>query len=409
MRKIELLAPAGNFEKLEIALAYGADAIYMGGKRFGLRAFSGNFDDEELKEAVRIVHSHGKKAYITVNIFPHNSDLVNLEEYVNYLVSIEADAVIVSDPGIFSIVKKVAPKLEVHISTQANTTNWAATKFWKELGAERVVLARELSFAEIKEISQNVDVELEAFVHGAMCISYSGRCLLSNYLTSRDANRGACTQACRWKYNLVEEKRPGQYIPVYEDDKGTYIFNSKDLCMIEHIPDLMKSGITSFKIEGRMKSTHYVATIVKVYREAIDNYLKNPDNFVVQEHWWDELHKVSHRPYTTGFYYNKTTEEDQIYSGASSVSTHDFIGIVKEYYPETKTALVEQRNNMRIGEQIEIFMPKGKNFIQSITSMINAEGESIEVAPHPLQLVTMPMEQPVLPMAMLRRKIVADE
>lgn len=409
MKKPELLAPAGNLEKLKMALMYGADAVYMGGKAFGLRAFSDNFEDIELKQGINFAHSLGKKAYITINIFPHNEDLPDLPDYIKSVVAMGADAIIVSDLGVFRIAREVAPTLPVHISTQANSVNWSTVKFWQELGASRVVLARELSLDDIKLIRDKVDIELEAFIHGAMCISYSGRCLISNYLTGRDANRGQCAQPCRWKYHLVEESRPGVYLPVTEDERGTYIFNSKDLCLINHLPELIDSGLNSFKIEGRMKSVHYVATVVKVYREAIDSYCTSPDTFHIKQEWLDELQKVSHREYTTGFYFNKTNENDQIYTSSSYTQTHDFIGLVKEYNRETRMAVVEQRNNMKVGEEIEITQPGEEPFIQKISQMFDAEGSSIEVAPHPQQIVAMPMAKPVKPYAMLRRPEIRRE
>ena len=403
MKKPELLAPAGNLEKLKMALIYGADAVYMGGKAFGLRAFSDNFEQDDMRQGIAYAHSLGKKAYITINIFPHNDDLAALPDYISDVAAMAADAIIVSDPGVYRIARQTAPGLPIHISTQANCTNWAAAQFWQELGAARLVLARELSLREISLIRQKVDIELEAFVHGAMCMSYSGRCLISNYLTGRDANRGECAQPCRWKYHLMEESRPGVYLPVTEDDRGTYIFNSKDLCLLQHLPELVDSGLSSFKIEGRMKSVHYVATVVKVYREAIDCYASSPASFKVRESWLDELQKVSHREYTTGFYFNKTSAQDQIYTSSSYMQTHDFVGLVKEYDPISGRALIEQRNNIKAGEEIEIMQPGGENFRQRIRDMVNADGMPIDVAPHPQQLVTMPVNRPVVPYSMLRR------
>lgn len=398
----ELLAPAGNLEKLKMALLYGADAVYMGGKAFSLRAFGDNFDETELEQGIAFAHKLNKKAYVTINIFPHNDDLSALPAYIHYLAEIGADAIIVSDLGVFRIARQVAPALPVHISTQANTTNWSTVQFWQELGAARVVLARELSWADIKLIRQKSHIELEAFIHGAMCVSYSGRCLLSNYLTGRDANRGECAQPCRWKYQLMEESRPGVYLPVVEDERGTYIFNSKDLCLIRHIPELIDSGLHSFKIEGRMKSVHYVATVVKVYREALDSYMSSTP-FTVKQQWLDELQKVSHREYTTGFYFNKTTREDQIYTSSSYIQTHNFVGLVREYDPATNMAVVEQRNNMKVGETIEIMQPGAANFAQTISQMFDDQGNAITVAPHPQQIVKLRMTQPVVPYAMLRR------
>lgn len=405
MKTPELLAPAGNLEKLKMALIYGADAVYMGGKAFGLRAFGGNFDDNELREGVSFAHSLNKKAYVTVNIFPHNDDLVDLPDYIKYLAEISVDAAIVSDLGVFRLFRNIAPDIELHVSTQANNVNWSSVLAWQELGASRVVLARELSFREIARIRSQTQVELEAFVHGAMCISYSGRCLLSNYFTERDANRGACSQPCRWKYALVEEKRPGQYFPVEEDERGTYIFNSKDLCLVPHIPELVEAGVNSLKIEGRMKSVHYVATVAKVYREALDYFAADPDRFVMQPEWLEELNKVSHREYTTGFYFNKTTSDDQIYGSSSYTQTHDFIGLIKEYQPEKQMAVLEQRNHMKVGDEIEIAQPGQRNFTQRIERMYDAEGNEIMSAPHPQQIVAIPVREPVLPYGMLRRRI----
>ncbi|MBP2625535.1 MAG: peptidase [Firmicutes bacterium] len=405
MNKPELLAPAGNLEKLKMALLYGADAVFMGGKAFGLRAFSDNFDDDQLKEGIDFAHSLQKKAYVTVNIFPHNEDLLALPDYIKFLYDSQADAVIVSDLGVYRIVREVAPKLPIHISTQANNTNWSSVLCWQELGASRVVLARELSLADIGVIRRKVNIELEAFVHGAMCISYSGRCLMSNYFTDRDANRGQCAQPCRWKFNLVEEKRPGEYYPVLEDDRGTYIFNSKDLCLLPHIPELINSGLDSFKIEGRMKSVHYVASVVKVYREAIDAYMTDPENFSIKVEWLEELQKISHRAYTTGFYFNNTTQHDQIYGSSSYEQTHDFIGLVKSYDASTRMAVVEQRNNMKVGQKIEIMQPQQPNFSQEIAEIFDIDGNPISVAPHPQQLLMMRMNKPVREFAMLRRRV----
>lgn len=405
MKKPELLAPAGNLEKLKMALLYGADAVFMGGKAFGLRAFSDNFDEDQLKEGIDFAHSLQKKAYVTVNIFPHNDDLLALPDYIKFLYENHADAVIVSDLGVYRIVREVAPKLPIHISTQANNTNWSSVLCWQELGASRVVLARELSLTEIDVIRRKVNIELEAFVHGAMCISYSGRCLMSNYFTDRDANRGQCAQSCRWKFHVVEEKRPGEYFPVMEDERGTYIFNSKDLCLLPHIPKLINSGLNSFKIEGRMKSVHYVATVIKVYRDAIDAYMSDPIKFSIKAEWLEELQKISHRAYTTGFYFNRTTQHDQIYASSSYDQTHDFIGLVKSYDGSTGLAVVEQRNNMKVGQIIEIMQPQQSNFSQEIRSMFDMDGNPISAAPHPQQLVMMHMSQPVREFAMLRRKM----
>lgn len=409
VKKPELLAPAGNLEKMEMALRYGADAVYMGGKNFGLRAYSDNFSAEEMREAIKLAHKLHKKVYVTANIFPHNDDLEELPDYLRFLSDCKADAVIVSDLGVYRIARQAAPEMPIHISTQTSNTNWSSVRMWEEMGASRVVLARELSLSEIARIRQEVKVELEAFVHGAMCISYSGRCLLSNYFTGRDANRGECAQPCRWKYHLVEEKRPNQYFPVEEDERGTYIFNSKDLCLIEFIPQLIEAGLNSFKIEGRMKSVHYVATVVKVYREAIDSFMAAPDKFKVLPKWQEELQKVSHREYTTGFYFNKTTADDQIYGSSSYTQTHDFVGLVRAYDEKTGIAVVEQRNNMKVGQEIEIAQPGEENFVQQITAMRDEEGNDILAAPHPQQIITMPVAKPVREFAMLRRKVKTNE
>lgn len=405
MKKPELLAPAGNLEKLKMALLYGADAVFLAGKSFGLRAFSDNFTEDELREGVDFAHNLQKKVYVTVNIFPHNEDLLTLPAYIKFLSECHVDAVIIADLGVYRIIREVAPELPIHVSTQANNTNWSSVLFWQELGVRRVVLARELSLADIHQIREKVNIELEAFVHGAMCISYSGRCLMSNYFTGRDANRGQCAQPCRWKFNLVEEKRPGEYYPVMEDERGTYIFNSKDLCLLPNIPELVNSGLDSFKVEGRMKSVHYVATVSKVYREAIDAYIANPHNYSVKPEWLEELQKISHRAYTSGFYFNKTTQQDQIYGSSSYEQTFDFIGLVKSYDSSTKMAIVEQRNNIKVGQNIEIMQPGKANFVQTITEMFDMEGNSILVAPHAQQLLRMPMSQEVAEFAMLRRGV----
>ena len=406
MKKPELLAPAGNMEKLKMALLYGADAVYLGGKAFGLRAFGGNFTNEELQEAVDFAHKLGKKIYVTVNIFPHNSDIAKLPAYLTFLNEIKVDAILVADLGVFTLAKEYAPDVELHISTQANNTNWAAVNAWAELGASRVVLAREMSLEEIKEIREKCSVELEMFVHGAMCISYSGRCLMSNYLTGRDANRGSCAQPCRWNYALVEEKRPGQYFPVLEDERGTYIFNSKDMCLLPYLPDVIASGVDSLKIEGRMNSVHYAASVVKAYREAIDSYFAAPEQFEVKKEWVEELDKVSHRAYTTGFYYGRPTEKDQIYGTSSYTQTSDFVGLVLDYDEKTGFATVEQRNNMKVGQEIEIFQPHLAGYRQILQEMYNDEGEAIQVAPHPQQIVKIRMDKPVEPYGILRRDIV---
>ena len=380
--------------------------MYIGGQRFGLRASADNFSPEQMKEGIEFAHKRGAKVYVTVNIIPHNHDLIGLPQYIKQLEELGVDAIIVSDPGIFSIAREVSPNMEIHISTQANNTNYKSAEFWYKLGAKRVVVARELSFDEIREINDKTPqgLDIEAFVHGAMCISYSGRCLLSSYMTGRDSNKGACSHPCRWKYSLVEEKRPGEYYPVYEDERGTYIFNSKDLCMIEHIPELIEAGIYSFKLEGRMKSSFYVATVVSAYRKAIDEYQKDPANYKFDPKWLEELSKASHREYTTGFYFDKTTGNDQIYNTSSYIREYDFVGLVLAYNEETGIATVEQRNRLIVGDEIEVLRPDGSYFTQTISQIVNEEGESIRTAPHPQMIMQIPMDQKVCEFSILRRK-----
>ncbi len=406
MKRVELLAPAGDLERLKMAVMYGADAVYLGGQIFGLRAAAKNFTPETMKEGVDFAHKRGVKVFLTLNIIPHNDDFEGLEDYLKQVEKIGIDGVIVSDPGTFQIVRETIPEIDIHISTQANTTNYRTINFWQQQGAKRVVLARELSFKEIREIKEKArpDVELEAFVHGAMCISYSGRCLLSNYMANRDANRGECAQPCRWNYYLVEEQRPGEYMPVYEDEKGTYFMNSKDLSMIGHIPEMIESGIESLKIEGRMKTIYYVATIVRAYRMAIDAYYEDPENWSFQPEWLEEIKKVSHREFTTGFYFEKPDEKEHIYQDKTYHRDYTFVGLVKEYDPGKKIALIEQRNRFFKGDTVEIVGPGKEVFTMDIKEMINEEGEAIEVAPHPKQLVRIPVDHPVKPYDMLRKE-----
>lgn len=406
MQKMELLAPAGNMDKLKMALLYGADAVYLGGKSFGLRAFSDNFSLEEMEEAVRYAHGLGKKVHVTVNIFPHNADLNGLPEYLTSLRDIHVDAVLIADPGIFSLARQIVPDLPIHISTQANVTNWASAKFWHDAGAKRVVMAREVSLKDVKAIHDKVPVELEGFVHGAMCISYSGRCLLSNYFTeNRDSNRGQCVQCCRFKYNVVEEKRPGQYFPVMEDERGTYIFNSKDLCLLPYLPDLYDAGLCSLKIEGRMKSVHYVATVVKVYRQAIDAYERDPEHFRVLPEWVEELEKISHRPYTRGFSVSRPTEADQVYSHSSNTQTHEFIGLVRSYDAERKLALIEQRNHFKVGQTVEFLQPKGRLVRCAVRRILDEDGQDLDAARHAQQVVAVPVDEPLEAYSMMRREM----
>lgn len=406
MKKPELLAPGGSLEKLKTVIEYGADAVYIGGEAFSLRTASENFTDDEIAEGLRFAHERGKKVYLTANIIPHNSDIDEYEKFIAKMRPMGFDAVLVADPGIFDITRTLAPELPVHISTQANNTNYRSALFWHRMGAKRVVLAREMSFKEIAEIRRNTppELELEAFVHGAMCISYSGRCLLSNYLTSRDANLGRCSHPCRWKYSLVEEKRPGQYMDVFENDRGTFIFNSKDLCMIEHIPELVQSGITSFKIEGRVKTAYYAATVTGAYRREIDRYFDDPENYSFNPAELEELCKVSHRPYTTGFYYHKPDSESQVYTTSSYIRDYELIGIVLDYDEKTGVAAVTQRNRFFKGDETEIMGPLRPHFTQVIGEMTNEEGESIDVANHPEMLVRFKVDRPVKRGDMLRKK-----
>ncbi|WP_425449581.1 peptidase U32 family protein [Dethiothermospora halolimnae] len=405
MNNIELLAPAGNLEKLKMAIRYGADAVYLGGEAFGLRAAAKNFTMEQIEEGLKFAHDRNKKVYVTLNIIPHNEDLEGLPEYVKELDNMGIDAVIVSDPGVVSIVRDVAPNMEIHLSTQANTTNYATANFWHKQGIKRIIVARELSLREIAEFVNKTpdDLDVEAFVHGAMCISYSGRCLLSNYMVNRDANRGECAQSCRWKYHLMEESRPGEYYPVYENERGTFIFNSKDLCMIEHIPELINSGIKSLKIEGRMKSPYYVATIVRAYRMALDNYLADPENYVYNNEWLKEIKKASHRDFTTGFYFDKPSDEDQLYESSSYIRNYDFVGLVLDYDKENKIAKVEQRNRIFVGDEVEFFGPQKEHFVQTIKQMWDHNKEEIDVAPHPQQKIYIKVEKPVESFDMIRK------
>ena len=405
-KKVELLAPAGDMERLEAAIKFGADAVFMAGDSFGLRANAKNFDRDTMKKAVDYAHDNGVRVHITMNIVPHDEDMVGLEDYLKYLSEIGVDALIISDPGIFSIAKELTD-IELHVSTQASVTNSATVNFWHKMGAKRVILARELSLEEIIEIRNNTpkDLEIEVFVHGAMCISYSGRCLLSNYMTGRDANRGDCSQACRWKYSIQEENRPGEYYPIEEDGSGTYIMNSKDLCLIDELDKLIEAGIDSFKIEGRMKTAFYVATVIRSYRQVIDAYYEGNYNDETVEKYFNELQKASHRHYTKGFFHKKPDGEDQIYENSSYIRKYDFIGTVLEYNPETKQAIIEQRNRFFPGEDIEIFGNSKDFFEYTIDSIRNAKGEELEVANKPKEKIYMTINLPLEEGDMLRRVI----
>ena len=406
MRRPELLIPASSLEVLKIAVIYGADAVYIGGEAFGLRAKAKNFSMEEIREGIAFAHAHDVKVYITANILAHNGDLDGVEEYFAELREIKPDALIISDPGVYMIAKEVCPEIERHISTQANNTNYGTYRFWYEQGAKRVVSARELSLAEIKEIRANIpdDLEIETFIHGAMCISYSGRCLLSNYFTGRDANQGACTHPCRWKYAVVEEKRPGEYLPVYENERGTYIFNSKDLCMIEHIPELMESGIDSFKIEGRMKTALYVATVARTYRRAIDDYKQSPELYREHMAWYQEqISNCTYRQFTTGFFFGKPSDEAQIYDNNTYVKEYTYLGIVGERNEEGLYR-IEQRNKFSVGESIEVMKPDGANITVTVQRIVDEEGNDMESAPHPKQVLYIDLGQPLAMYDILRRK-----
>lgn len=405
--KIELLAPAGDLEKLKIAVLYGADAVYLGGSSFGLRAKAKNFDYAQMKEGVEFAHKHNAKVYVTCNIFAHNEDFEELPNYLKELEEIGVDAILVADPGVFAVAKEVVPNMDIHISTQANNTNYHTALFWKNLGATRIVMARELSMEEIKGISNNIpeELEIEAFVHGAMCISYSGRCLLSNYLSGRDANKGACSHPCRWQYYVTEKTRPNEYMPIVEDDRGTYIFNSKDLCMIQHIPELIDAGVMSLKIEGRIKTCFYVGTVIKAYREAIDDYLKDPALYESKKDYYlQEVSKASYRGFTTGFYYGKPNEEEQIYTTSSYIRTYDFIGMVLDYDKETGFAIIEQRNKFVIGDKVEFLRHNGDTFEMTIEEMYNEDGQSITEAPHPQQIVKLKVNAHVETLDMMRKE-----
>lgn len=383
----ELLVPASSLEVLKVAVVFGADAVYIGGEVFGLRAKAKNFTLEEMREGVEFAHAHGVRVYVTANILAHNDDLAGVRQYFEELKTVQPDALIISDPAVFMIAREVLPDMELHVSTQANNTNYGTYLFWQQQGAKRVVSARELSMAELKEIRAHIpdDLEIETFVHGAMCISYSGRCLLSNYFTGRDANQGACTHPCRWKYAVVEESRPGEYLPVYENERGTYIFNSKDLCMIGHIPELIDAGIDSFKIEGRMKTALYVATVARTYRRAIDDYLQSPELYRKNMPWYlDQISNCTYRQFTTGFFFGKPSEEAQIYDSNTYVKEYTYLGIVGEANADGLYG-IEQRNKFSVGETIEVMKPDGTNEEVTVQRIVNEDGEEQQSAPHPKQ------------------------
>ena len=406
MKKPELLIPASSLEVLKTAVVFGADAVYIGGEVFSLRAKSKNFSMEDMREGIAFAHAHGAKVYVTANILAHNGDLAGVEKYFHELKAIGPDALIISDPGVFQIAKEVCPEIEIHISTQANNTNYRTYRFWHSLGAKRVVSARELSMDELRELRANIpeDLEIETFIHGAMCISYSGRCLLSSYFTGRDANQGACTHPCRWKYAIMEETRPGEYLPVYENERGTYIFNSKDLCMIEHIPELVEAGIDSFKIEGRMKTALYVAVVTRTYRQAIDDYLKDEVLYRSRmDYYKEEIAKCTYRQFTTGFFFGKPDHDTQIYDNNTYIKAYTYLGLIGEDRGDGFYGL-EQRNKFSVGDAIEVMKPDGRDLEVTVQAMTDAEGTMIESCPHPKQKIFVNLGVELSPLDLLRRK-----
>ena len=403
-KRPELLIPASSLEVLKTAVIFGADAVYIGGEAFGLRAKAKNFSKDDMREGIAFAHEHGAKVHVTVNILAHNDDLPGVEEYLKELKELKPDALIIADPAIFEMAKEICPDIERHISTQANNTNYGTYLFWWKQGAKRVVTARELSLKEIREIREKIpeEMEIESFIHGAMCISYSGRCLLSNYFTGRDANQGACTHPCRWKYAVVEEKRPGEYLPVYENERGTYIFNSKDLCMIGHIPEMIDAGIDSFKIEGRMKTALYVATVARTYRKAIDDYLENPDKYEANMPWYlDQISNCTYRQFTTGFYFGKPDEEAQIYDNNTYIREYTYLGIIGG--ERDGLYRIEQRNKFSVGETIEIMKPNGENIQVTVQKILDEEGQEMESAPHSKQGLYVDLEGKAEKFDILRR------
>lgn len=420
MRKPELLIPASSLEVLKTAVMFGADAVYIGGEAFGLRAKAKNFTREEMEQGIAFAHEHGVRVHVTANILAHNYDLEGAREYFKELKEMKPDALIIADPGMFTLAREICPEIDIHVSTQANNTNYLTYQFWYGQGAKRVVSARELSLREIKEIREKIpeDLEIESFIHGAMCISYSGRCLLSSYFTGRDANHGACTHPCRWKYALMEEKRPGEYLPVFENERGTYIFNSKDLCMIEHIPEMIEAGIDSFKIEGRMKTALYVATVARTYRKAIDDYLESEEKYRANMDWYKaEIAKCTYRQFTTGFYFGKPDETTQIYDNNTYVNEYIYLGIVGEVVSEpgqdnlavgakeakvSGCARIEQRNKFCVGDEIEIMKPDGTNIPVRVLAMYNEKGEAVESCPHSKQVIDVKLSKTPAPYDILR-------
>jgi putative protease len=424
--KPELLAPAGNLEKLKFAIHYGADAVYIGGQKYGLRSNADNFSFEEMREGVEFAKKYGAKVLVATNIYAHNEDIAGIEEYLRNLYEAGIHAVIVADPAIVSVALRTVPELEVHLSTQQSTLNWQAVKFWKNEGLPRVVLGRETSLEEIEEIKKHVDIEIEAFVHGAMCSSFSGRCVLSNHFTDRDSNRGGCCQSCRWKYDLFEDARPDEVwiseeeaqdshvlkqfqlgvnqLPLFEESDNAFSMGSKDLCMIENVPDLIDVGVDSFKVEGRMKSIHYVATVVNVYRQAIDSYMADPEHYVLKPEWIDEMNKAANRPLNTGFFYDTPDHEDHIYEPEEKAAPYDFAGLVMDYDATSGMATIQQRNHFKPGHEIEFFGPNGTFFKQTVGTIWDEGGNELDAARHPLQRIKMKVDQPVSYFDMMRKK-----
>ncbi|MCZ8514658.1 U32 family peptidase [Paenibacillus filicis] len=407
--KPELLAPAGSLEKLKFAVHYGADAVYIGGQQYGLRSNADNFTFEEMREGVEFAEKYGAKVFVATNIYAHNEDIAGLEDYFKGIQDAGVHAIIVADPIIIETCRRVAPKLEIHLSTQQSTMNRGAVQFWKEEGVDRVVLAREASMDEIIDIKKHVDMEIEVFVHGAMCSSYSGRCVLSNHFTDRDSNRGGCSQSCRWKYDLFTTEEDAQIgikeLPLFQEGDNAFSMSSKDLCMIEHVPELIRAGVDSFKIEGRMKSVHYVATVVNAYRQAIDAYFADPEHYEMKPGWLYEIQKAANRPLNTGFFYDEPGHEDHIFEPEDKAAPYDFVGVVLDYDAETGTALIQQRNHFKPGQEVEFFGPKGTFFKMTVPELHSEEGESLTAARHPLQRIRMKVDQPVQPLDMMRKRV----
>lgn len=413
LQKPEVLAPAGNLEKLKFAVRYGADAVYIGGQSLGLRANADNFSFNEMKEATDFAHAYGSKVFVATNIIAHNEDLYQVDDFMRSLQRAGIDAIIVADPALIERTKQAAPDMELHLSTQASTTNWQTVQFWKEEGVSRVVLAREVSVQEIRDIKKHVDIEIEAFVHGAMCISYSGRCVLSNHFTARDSNRGGCSQSCRWQYDMFEElPQEGEAIgqigktplPMFNEQDPQFTMSSKDMCMLGFLPDMIQAGVDSFKIEGRMKSIHYVATVTNQYRRAVDAYFANPEQYKLNPEWMEEIRKASHRSLTTGFFYGTPTEQDQLFGENEDMPQYDFAGLVLDYDVETRIATLQQRNKFSVGDTVEFFGPTMERFEQTVTEIWNEKDESITSAPHAMQMVKVRMDRPVSKHDMMRKE-----